>query len=125
MQGRTWYALAVRPQPGRSVLYRTMRILEGANVFFLLALLLVTGLFVLGNFQEFQDRSQLMLLGMASVLSMLCIASGVSYAVALVIWMVRRRHLMMLRLLYGLFATVVAGALAVAGGALEALVRPA
>ena len=101
-----------------------MRILEGANVFFLFALLLVAGLFVLGNFQEFLDESQLLLLQAASVLSMLCIASGVSYAVALVIWMIRRRHLMLLRLIYGILATVVASAAAVAGGALEALVRP-
>jgi len=102
-----------------------MRLLEGANLFFLLSVLLVVALFVLGNFQEFLDDSLLMLLDLLSTLSVLCIASGVCYVVALVIWMIRRRHFMALRLGYGVLATVVAGAVTVAGGALEAFVRPA
>jgi hypothetical protein len=102
-----------------------MRLLETANVFFLLSMLLVVGLFVLGNFQEFQDTSQVLLLRMLSVMSMLCIASGLCYVVALMIWMIRRRHVMVLRVLYGLIATAVGLIVSVAGGALEAFVRPA
>lgn len=98
--------------------------LEAANLFFLLSVLLVTGLFVLGNFQEFLDSSQELLLVALSTLSTLCVASGICYVVALVIWMIRRRHVMAFRLLYGLLATTVGGAVAVLGGALEALVRP-
>lgn len=102
-----------------------LRLLEGANVFFLLMVLLLVGLFVLGNFQEFLDGSQLMLLRLMSLASMLCIASGLSYVASLVVWMIRRRHVMVLRLLYGLSATAIAAAVTVAGGALDAFVRPA
>jgi len=102
-----------------------MRLIEGANLFFLLSLLLVTALFVLGNFQGFLDTSLLMLLDLLSLLSILCIASGVCYVLALIVWMLRRRHLMVARLLYGVFATAIATLMVVAGGALEAFVRPA
>lgn len=101
-----------------------MRILEGANLFFLLTTVLVAVLFVLGNFQEFLDSSQLMLLSLLSVASTLCVASGICYVVALIIWMIRRRHVMIARFLYGLLAVTVGVGLSVAGGALEALVRP-
>ncbi len=114
----------VRSHPTPSVLYRTMRLLEGANVFCLMSLLLVAGLFVLGNFQEFLDQSQLMLLSIVSVLSVLCVASGLCYVIALSIWMVRRRRSMLLRLFYGLIATLMGGAAAAVAGALEAIVRP-
>ncbi len=102
-----------------------MRLLEGANLFFLMSLLLVAALFVLGNFQNFLDTSLLMLLDLLSLLSILCIASGVCYILALVVWMVRRHHLMFARLLYGCVATLTATLVVVAGGALEAFVRPA
>lgn len=101
-----------------------MRLLEGANVFFLLSIILFVGLFVLGNNQEFLDSSQLMLLGLISVASSLCVASGICYLVALGIWMIRRHHFMGLRVLYGVLATSIGGAAAVAGGALDAFVRP-
>ncbi len=114
----------MRLRPRRSLLYHLLRLLEGANVFFLLLVLLLVGLFVLGNFQEFLDSSQLMLLRMMSLASMLCIASGLSYVASLVIWMIRRHHLMILRLLYGLAAIAVAAAVTIAGGALDAFVRP-
>lgn len=114
----------MRLRPQRSLLYHLLRLLEGANVFFLLMVILFVALFVLGNFQEFLDSSQLMLLRMMSLASMLCIASGLSYVATLVIWMIRRHHLMVLRLLYGLAATVIAAVVTVAGGALDAFVRP-
>ncbi|MFW6312449.1 MAG: hypothetical protein ACOC2N_01010 [Spirochaetota bacterium] len=102
-----------------------MRLLEGANLFFLLSLLLVAALFVLGNFQGFLDTSLLMLLDLLSLLSILCIASGVCYVLALLVWMLLRHHFMVLRLLYGLLATATATLAVIAGGALEAFVRPA
>ncbi len=114
----------VRSHTTPSVLYRTMRLLEGANVFCLLSLLLVAGLFVLGNFQEFLDQSQLMLLSIVSILSVLCVASGLCYVFALIIWMVRRRRSMILRLLYGLLATLTGAIAAAVAGALETIVRP-
>ncbi|MFW6380412.1 MAG: hypothetical protein ACOC0Y_00020 [Spirochaetota bacterium] len=100
-----------------------MRLLEGASVFFLLSLLLVSGLFVMGNYQGFLDSSLMLLLRLVSTLSMLCIASGLCYVAALGIWMIRRRHVMVLRFVYGVVATFVGAVVAVAGGALEAFVR--
>ena len=101
-----------------------MRLLEGANVFSLLSLAMVTGLFVLGNYQEFLDESQLMLLDLLSLLAMFGVASGLCYMVALVIWMIRRRHAMLFRFVYAVVATLIAAVAAVAGGALESFVRP-
>lgn len=102
-----------------------MRLIEGANLFSFLSLLLAAGLFVLGNYQEFLDSSQVMLLGIVSTLAMLSVASGICYFVALVIWMIRRRHLMIGRVIYALLATSMAASIVVAGGALEAVIRPA
>ncbi len=101
-----------------------MRLFEAANLFCLMSLLLIAGLFVLGNYQEFLDETQLMLLGILSVFSVLCVASGFCYVVTLTVWMITRRHRMILRLLYGLFATVTGGLIATVAGALETIVRP-
>jgi hypothetical protein len=101
-----------------------MRLLEGANLFSLLSLLLSAGLFVLGNYQEFLDSSQLLLLRVLSTSSMLCIASGVCYVVTLVIWMFRRGHFMVFRLLYGMVASVAGIVAAFIAGVLETIARP-
>lgn len=108
----------------RSILYRTMRILESANLLFLVNVLLVAGLFVLGNYQEFMDASLILLVRLLSILSILCVASGLSYVATLIVWMIRRRHFMAFRLAYGFSATVVASLTAVIAGALETIVRP-
>ena len=108
----------------RSILYRTMRILESANLLLLVNVLLVAGLFVLGNYQEFMDTSLILLVRLLSILSILCVASGLSYLATLIVWMIRRRHFMALRLTYGFFATVLASLTAVIAGALETMVRP-
>ena len=101
-----------------------MRLLEGASLFSLLSMLLATGLFVLGNFQEFLDTSQMLLLRVLSVSSMLCIASGLCYVVTLVIWMFRRGHFMALRILYGVVATAAGVVAAALAGVLETIARP-
>ncbi len=124
MQGTSWYALAVLLHPTRSILYRTMRLLEGANLFSLLSLVLAAGLFVLGNFQEFLDTSQMLLLRVLSASSMLCIASGLCYVVTLVIWMFQRRHFMVFRLFYGMAATVTGVVATILAGVLETIARP-
>jgi len=76
-------------------------------VFFFLAVLITAGLFVLGNFQEFLDQSQLLLLRFLSAAGILCAASGLWYVISLTVWMIRRRHLMLLRLLASLVSTTI------------------
>ena len=107
-----------------SILYRTIRVLEGTSFFSLVSLLLVGALFVLGNYQEFLDSSLLLLVRMMSALSLICIASGVCYVVGLVAWMARRRHIMLLRIVYGVIAVGVGAAGTVGTGLLQALARP-
>ena len=115
---------AVRRQPHGSILYRTIRVLEGTSVFGLTSLLLVGALFVLGNYQQFLDTSLMLLLRLMSALSLLCVASGACYVVGLLVWMIRRRHVMVVRLLYGLVATAVGAAGAIGTGLLQAMAQP-
>ena len=93
-------------------------------MFALVSLLLVGALFVLGNFQQFLDSSLLLLVRLMSALSLLCIASGVCYIAGMLAWMVRRRHLMLLRVLYGLVVIVVGTTGTVGTGLLQAMARP-
>ena len=60
---------------------------------------------MLGNYQEFLLESQLLLLQLISAAGILGVGSGLWYLAALVVWMIRRRHPMILRLLLGLFST--------------------
>lgn len=109
------------PHPATSVLYRTLRIVESAHLFFTFATQLTAGLFVMGNYQEFLDSSQLLLLQLLSIAGVLCAASGVWYVVSLSIWMIRRRRLMPLRF-FGSLITTTMGALGmIVAGALQAL----
>lgn len=107
----------------RSVLFRTLRIAESANVLFLSGSLLVLLLFVLGNLQGFLDRSLSMLLSMVFFLGLLCTATGVFYLVSLVVWTVRRRHLLVFRFLFGLISTGIGAASALGIGILQALIQ--
>jgi len=109
----------------RSILFRTLRIVESANLLFFFGTLLVLGLFVMGNYQEFMDRSQSMLLQMVFFLGLLCVSTGLFYLGALIAWMIRRRHFLILRVIYGLVATAVGGAGALGIGMLQAVVRSA
>ena len=90
---------------------------------FFIGTLLVLGLFIMGNYQEFLDRSQSMLLSMVFLLGLLCVSTGLFYVVSLTAWMIRRRHALILRLLYGLLATAVGGAASAGIGILQAVVR--
>ena len=114
----------MRPHPSSSVLYRFLRLLESATLFFSVSVLVCAGLFVLGNAQGFLDDSLRMLLNMLVVFSTLGVTSAACYIGSLVIWMARRRHLMLGRFLLGVLAAVVTLSAALAGGALEALVTP-
>lgn len=79
-------------------------------------------LFIVGNFQEFLDRSQTMLLSMVFFLGLLCTATGVFYIVSLVIWTIRRKHLLFFRFVYGILATAIGTACALGIGILQAIV---
>jgi hypothetical protein len=94
------------------------------SFFSLVSLLLVGALFVLGNYQEFLDSSLLLLVRLMSLLSLFCIASGLCYVIGLVAWMARRRHMMLLRFVYGVLAIGIGAAGTVSTGLLQALARP-
>ncbi|MFP4377556.1 MAG: hypothetical protein ACLFP4_10975 [Spirochaetales bacterium] len=109
----------MRPHPSTSVLYRVLRIVSSAHVFFVLAILLVSAVFVLGNYQEFLLDSQLLLLQLMSAAGILGVGSGLWYVSTLIIWMIRRRHPMLLRLLLGLFSTTLSLAIVVLASTLQ------
>jgi len=109
----------------RSILFRTVRIVESANVLFFVGTLLVFGLFVMGNYQEFMDRSQNMLLQMVFFLGLLCVSTGLFYLGSLIVWMVRRRHILVFRVIYALVAIAIGGAGTLGMGMLQAVVRSA
>ena len=109
----------------RSILFRTLRIVESANVLFFIGTLLVLGLFVMGNYQEFMDRSQNMLLQMVFFLGLLCVSTGLFYLGSLIIWMIRRRRILILRVIYALVAIAIGGAGTLGIGMLQAVVRSA
>jgi hypothetical protein len=92
-------------------------------VFFFLAVLITAALFVLGNFQEFLDTSQLLLLQFLSAGGVLCAASGVWYLFSITIWMIRRRHLMLLRLVLTVISTSIGAGAVVVATALQALTQ--
>jgi hypothetical protein len=60
---------------------------------------------------------------MVFFLGLLCFATGIFYLVSLVIWMIRRRHFLVLRLLFALITTGIGAASSLGIGILQALVR--
>ncbi|TVQ39239.1 MAG: hypothetical protein EA384_06985 [Spirochaetaceae bacterium] len=89
----------------RSALYRNMRLLEGITGFFFACSLIVLGVFLLGNYQEFLDQTQNLLLRILRICGLLCAMSGVYYTTSLLLWMIKRRRLLPLRVVYALIAT--------------------
>lgn len=77
----------------------------------------------MGNYQEFLDQSQTLLLQVVFFLSLLCAGTGAFYLVSLTAWMIQRRHFLILRVLYGVVATAIGGAGALGIGALQAVVQ--
>lgn len=88
-----------------SVLYRNMRLLEGMTAFFFVCSLVVLGLYLLGNYQEFLDDTLNLLLGILRLAGLLCALTGAYYTVTLLLWMIRRHRFLLFRFIYALAAT--------------------
>ena len=86
------------------ILYRSVRILEGAYAGLFLFSIFVLALYFLGNYQEFLDSSQTLLLDLLKRTSLICALTSGYYLIGLIIWMIRRRHLTPFRLLFGIVA---------------------
>lgn len=106
------------------VLYRSMRITEGISVFLLSLSVIVLGMYLLGNYQQFLPQSQLLLLDVLRVSSALCGFATLYYGVMLVVWMVSRRHLLIGRLVYVVFATVFSLAMSLGAHLVTVIIRP-
>jgi hypothetical protein len=85
-----------------------MRILEGISAFLLLLSIIAFSMYLLGNYQRFLPESQQLLLGILRVTSALCAFATVYYAIALVTWMVSRRHILLGRIIYAVVAVTFA-----------------
>lgn len=105
-------------------LYRSMRILEGMSVFLLALSAIVMGIYLLGNYQSFLPDSQLMLLAILRVTSALCGFATVYYGVALIVWMVTRRHILLGRLVYAVIAGVFALLLSLSAHLVSVIIQP-
>lgn len=106
------------------VLYRSMRILEGISAFLLLLSIIVLSMYLLGNYQQFLPESQLLLLGILRVISGLCAFASLYYGVALVIWMISRRHLLPGRLVYAVAALSFAVTVSLSAHLVTVLIQP-
>ena len=107
-----------------SAVYRNMRLLESISGFFLVSSLVVVGLFLLGNVQEFMDSTQLLLLTILRVSGLLCALTGVYYTISLVVWMFHRRRFLVVRFVYAIVATTVGAGLSLAVTFLGILLAP-
>lgn len=106
------------------VLYRSMRILEGVSTFLLFVSVIVLSMYLLGNYQQFLPESQLLLLGILRVSSALCAFVTLYYTVALVVWMISRRHLLLARLAYASLALAFALVVTLSSHLVTVLIQP-
>ncbi len=101
-----------------------MRLLEGMTAFFFVCSFVVLGLYLLGNYQEFLDDTQTLLLRILRIVGLLCALTGGYYTVTLLMWMVRRHRLLLFRFIYGLLATSIGLALSLSVTFLSVLLAP-
>lgn len=91
------------------------------SVFLFLSSLLLFGMYLLGNFQEFLDSTQTMLLTAVRLVSFLSGISSLYYAVSLVISMVYRKKTYFLRIVLSVLGSLASFALAAGASFLLAL----
>lgn len=110
--------------PHHHSLYHALRLIESITVFLFLGMLLVLALFFLGNYQEFLDSSQNMLLVILRVTSLASAVVGFYYLIALVIWMAIRKHPLILRTLFSLLVVGVSVLLALGSELVISFLHP-
>ncbi len=88
------------------VSFRLMRALESTSLFFVTFSLSVAVLYGIGNFQDFLDQSLFMLLWVLRVSSLLSVFVTAYYLLVMIVWMVRRRILVLPRVIYALASIV-------------------
>lgn len=86
--------------------FHIMRVLESASLFFVSFSLSVGALYIIGNYQNFLDRSQFMLLWVLRTGSLLSVLVTSYYLLVLIVWMYRRRFLVLPRILYAVASIV-------------------
>jgi hypothetical protein len=95
-----------RHRPG--AIFRTgIRVFESLTILFLLNCLVAFLLYVLGNYQDFLDSSQFLLLDVLRVSGALCTLAGLYYLVSLVVWSLRVRRVLVWRMLFSMAAALV------------------
>lgn len=84
-----------------------IRVFESLTIFFLLNSAVAFLLYLVGNYQEFLDSSQFLLLDVLRVSGLLCTLSGLYYFVSLLVWSLRVRHFYFSRVLFSIAAILV------------------
>jgi hypothetical protein len=110
--------------PG-SFLYHSLRIFESISLFFFIMTFVVIAVFLMGNYQEFQDTTQFLLLGILRVIAVLCSLTSAYYVVTLSVWSITRRHLLPFRFAYALLAVVLGVGAMATTSFLAVMVAPA
>ena len=110
-----------RHHPVEFTTFRLMRNVEGVSLFFSFFMLLVAGLYWIGNFQGFLSESQRMLLEIVEVTGLLCALTSAYYLALLSLWMIRRRFLVLPRIVYAVSAIFLGGLFASASSFLTIL----
>ena len=106
------------------ILFRSVRILEGACRALFFFTIFVLGLYFLGNYQEFLDSSQNLLLRVLKTVSLLTALVSLYYLLGLIIWGVHHRILMPGRTIFAFVAFGVSGALTFAANLILVILTP-
>jgi hypothetical protein len=96
---------------GRSLLSLALRLVESLTVFLLVLALLALSLYVIGSHQDFLDSTQRLLLTLLKAAGGVCSIASLYYTVLAVIWSIRRHHLLLGRLIFGVTTALLGGSL--------------
>ncbi len=109
---------------GNRIVLWVLRFTEGVLVFVVVANLSILGMFVIGNFQAFADKTLLLLLSILSVSSLIALIVSVYYVTLLIATLVVAKSLRLVRLLLGLFAAALSAGLSAGVELLQVVLSP-
>lgn len=92
---------------GRSILSIALRLIESLTVFLLVLAFLALSLYVIGNYQGFLDATQRLLLILVQAAGGVCSVTSLYYTMLVALWSIRRHHLLLGRLVFGVVGALI------------------
>lgn len=118
------YAKTVELTRNSNALLRTVHGLEGLFAYALVLMLLTSALYAIGTYQAFLESTQMALVVITRWISAVGVFVGFYYLVALLSWMVTRKHRLFVRFVGGLLGLVVSVVLNLVSTGIILVVRP-